>query len=392
MATNRVDGRGVVYLDHNATTPIDPAACTAMLDAVSVHGNPSSVHETGRLARDRLERARRQVARFLGARPEHLIFTSGGTEADLLALRGVPARYCIVSAIEHDAVLAAVPDAYRLPVTAQGIVDLAALEHVLESVDDPAVVSVMWANNETGAIQPIRDVVRICRAHGALVHSDAVQAAGKLPINFLKSGIDMLSVSAHKFGGPPGVGALLVRNTVALIPLHPGGGQERGRRSGTENLPGIAGFGAAAEAAGWTLPDMERVCALRDRLEAQLLASAPDARVLCADVERLPNTSCVVMPGVAAETQVMAFDLEGLAVSAGSACSSGKVSRSHVIDAMEPNSDAAVCAVRISLGRQNVDADIDRLVSAWLALYKRLGALCKVRYRRGIQHATCDIH
>jgi cysteine desulfurase len=365
----------MIYADHNATTPLRSQARDAMLNALEAPGNPSSVHRHGRAARACLERARRQVAKFLGAVPEAVIFTSGGTEADILALRGAGRTRVLVSAIEHDAVLAAVPDAERIPVTRDGVVDLVEVDALLGASDTPALVSVMWANNETGAIQPLAEVVALARAHGALTHSDAVQAAGKLAIDFSTSGLDMMSVSAHKIGGPPGVGALLVREGLALQPLIAGGGQERGRRSGTENLPGIAGFGAAAEQAAIDLMaspgNIERIAELRDLFEERLQAAAPKARVLCRNVPRLVNTSCVFMPGMPAETQVMALDLDGVAVSAGSACSSGKVKRSHVIEAMEPGGAAAANSIRVSLGWTNTEEDVPRLVDAWLKLYKR---------------------
>jgi len=369
--------RAMIYADYNATTPLRDEAREAMLAVMTAPGNPSSVHRAGRAARAVLERARRSVATLLGAAPEAVIFTSGGTEADLLALRGTGRKRILVSAIEHDAVLAVV-GVERVPVLGNGLVDLAALKALLEAGAEPALVSVMWANNETGAIQPISEVVALAREHGALVHSDAVQAVGKLPVDFAASGLDLLSVSAHKIGGPAGVGALLTREGLALDPLITGGGQERGRRSGTENLSGIAGFGAAAEATAREMAAgagvMERVGKLRDRMERRILDAAPEARVLCRDVPRLPNTSCIVMPGMPAETQVMALDLEGIAVSAGSACSSGKVKRSHVIEAMEPGGAAAETAIRVSLGWSTTEAEVDQLADAWLKLYKRANA------------------
>ena len=366
----------MIYADYNATTPLRPDARAAMIDVMAEPGNPSSVHRAGRNAREAIERARGRVANFLGATPESVIFTSGGTEADLLALRGSGRARVLVSAIEHEAVLAAVPELTRIPVLSNGTLDLTALEALLAISGASAIVSVMWANNETGAIQPLPEIIALARAKGALVHSDAVQAAGKVGLDFMSSGLDLMSVSAHKIGGPAGVGALLTRDGLALDPLIVGGGQERGRRSGTENLSGIVGFGAAAERAAADMVACvvgDRIAALRDRFEEKVLAGAPDARVLCQGIPRLPNTSCVVMPGVAAETQVMAMDLEGIAVSAGSACSSGKVKRSHVIDAMEPAGDAATNAIRISFGWLNTTEEVDRVVAAWLRLYKRAG-------------------
>jgi cysteine desulfurase len=238
----------------------------------------------------------------------------------------------------------------------------------------------MWANNETGAIQPIAEVVAIARRHGALVHSDAVQAAGRVAIDFTSAGLDLMTLSAHKLGGPSGAGALIVRDGLAPAPRNLGGGQELGRRSGTENLAGIAGFGAAAAVAA-DRSAVAGIAALRDGFEARLKAAAPEARILAADAPRLANTSCIAMPGVPAETQVMALDLAGIAVSAGAACSSGKVRRSHVLDAMEPGGSAAETAIRISLGWATEAADLDRLLDAWLALRARAG-------QRSVGHAA----
>lgn len=364
-----------VYLDHNATAPIGAAAAVAMRDALALVGNPSSVHRFGRQARAAIETARGQVARLVGAAPAEVIFTSGGTEANALALSGPPVARLVVSDIEHESVLAAAAgrvgcEVRRVGVTPAGIIDLDALDRALAGGDAPTLVSVMWANNETGAIQPIDAVVRIARRHRALVHADAVQAVGRLALSFADSGLDLMTVSSHKIGGPAGAGALIARAVTEIRPLLAGGGQERGHRAGTENRLGIVGFGAAADAAAdraW----LDRVRTLRDGFEERLRAAAADARILSADAPRLPNTSCVAMPGVSAETQVMAFDLDGIAVSAGAACSSGKVRRSHVIDAMDPGGDAAANAVRISFGPGNGPADVDRVLASWLGLHRR---------------------
>lgn len=351
------------YLDHNASSPLRPAALDAMVDALAAGGNPSSVHRTGRAARARVDRARRQVASLVDARPADIVFTSGGTEANALALRGAGRRRILISAVEHASVMAAAPHAQTIPVDCDGVVELAALERLLVANDEPTLVSVMAANNETGVLQPIDEVVRLARAAGALVHCDAVQAAGR-PFD-----VDYLSLSAHKLGGPAGVGALVARAGAPLRPVIAGGGQESGRRGGTENVAGIVGFGAAAqEALG------QRDLSLwRDRIEAALLAVAPGARVFGAGARRLGNTSCLGMPGVPAETQVMALDLAGVCVSAGAACSSGKVARSAVLAAMGVAADEADTALRISLGWNNVPGDIDRLIAAWRELYIRVG-------------------
>lgn len=362
------------YLDWNATAPLRPEAAAAMAEALLRCGNPSSVHRFGREARRALEAARAEVAALIGAAPADIVFTSGGTEANQLALRGLAGRRVMVSAIEHDSVRHAAPNAAVVPVTPRGMIDLEALDRLLAAETRPALVSLMLANNETGIIQPVAEAARIAHARGALLHCDAVQAAGKLPLDRAMLGADLLTLSAHKLGGPPGVGALVMGSEVPLVALLTGGGQERGRRAGTENLPGIAGFGAACAIAADRLDDYRAVALLRDAAERGLLALAPDAIVYGADVARLPNTLCIVMPGVASATQVMALDLAGVMVSAGAACSSGKVKRSHVLDAMGVPPAEADCAIRISLGWSSAEADIDQLVEAWGALYARTRA------------------
>jgi cysteine desulfurase len=362
------------YLDWNATAPLRPEAAAAVAEALARCGNPSSVHRFGREARRALEAARAQVAALVGAAPAEVVFTSGGTEANQLALRGLAGRCVMVSAIEHDSVRQAVPEAVIVPVTPRGIVDLEALDRLLAATQRPALVSLMLANNETGIVQPVADAARIAHARGALLHCDAVQGTGKLPLDRARLGADLMTLSAHKLGGPPGVGALIVAGERPLMPLQTGGGQERGRRAGTENLPGIAGFGAACAGAVEHLDEYGAVAALREVAERRLTAIAPDAAVYGGDVARLPNTLCIAMPGVAAATQVMALDLAGVMVSAGAACSSGKVRRSHVLDAMGVPAAAAECAIRISLGWSSAAADVDLLVEAWGALYARTRA------------------
>lgn len=357
------------YLDHNATSPLRPVAFESMVEVLRAGGNPSSVHTAGRKARAAVDTARRQVAALVGALPAEVVFTSGGTEANNLALSGAGRRRVLVSAVEHDSVLRAAPEAEIIGVDGNGVVDLAALERVLaSSADEPALVSVMLANNETGVLQPIADVVRLARAAGALVHCDAVQAAGKVPVEVHGLGVDYLSLSAHKLGGPTGVGALIVRTGAPFATDRRGGGQESNRRAGTENVAGIAGFGAAAQEAakGLDLADW------RDRLEFSLVQIAARARIFGAGAKRLGNTSCIAMPGVPAETQVMAFDLAGVCISAGAACSSGKVQRSAVLTAMGVPADEAATAIRISLGWNTEPADIERLITAWQDLYIRV--------------------
>ena len=360
-----------VFLDHNATTPVRPAVIAAMMAVLGEAGNPSSVHAQGRAARRRVELARCQVAEAIGLPAGgDIVFASGGTEANHLALRGLkaPGRI-LISAIEHDCVRAAVPDAALIPVTADGLVDLAALERRLQ--DGAALVSVMAANNETGVIQPIADVVRLAHAAGALVHCDAIQIVGKAPFDMAALGVDLATVSAHKLGGPQGMAALALAPKVPVRALTTGGGQEKGYRAGTENVAGIVGFGLAIEAAVAELDAYQRLAIMRDWLAARLLAIDPQAIVFGADAPRVANTLSIAMPGVKAETQVMAFDLAGIGLSAGSACSSGKVRTSHVLTAMGVPPEVAQSAIRISLGRDTNDTEIDRMIEAWATLRTR---------------------
>jgi len=356
------------YLDHNATSPLRPAAFDAMAEALRAGGNPSSVHRAGRAARAGVDKARGQVAALVGALPSEVVFTSGGTEANNAALAGAGCKRMLVSAVEHDSVLKAATGLEIMPVDGNGIVDLGVLEKSLAASAEPALVSVMFANNETGVLQPMADVVRVARAAGALVHCDAVQGAGKVPVDLYGLGVDYLSLSAHKFGGPSGVGALVVRSGAPFVADRLGGGQESNRRAGTENVAGIAGFGVAASEARNGLATTD----WRDQLEAALLKIVPAARVYGATAGRLPNTTCISMPGVRAETQVMALDLAGICVSAGAACSSGKVTRSAVLLAMGVEPAEAETALRISFGWNTCFDDIERLIAAWRDLYIRV--------------------
>ena len=376
-----------VYLDYNATAPLRPAAAEVMAHAAALTGNASSVHGFGRQARAAIETAREQVAAMAGAKPAQIVFTSGGTEANNLAVVGCGRARVLVSSIEHDSVLAAALAAPRIPVTAEGIVDLAALERLLKAGAQQALVCVMLANNETGAIQPIAEVVAIAHRAGALVHCDAVQAAGKLPVDFAALGVDVLSLSAHKFGGPKGVGALIIADGVPLTAQLRGGGQERGRRAGTENVAAIAGFGAAADEARRDLPRIADITALRDRLEREAVRRVPATQIIADTAPRLPNTSCLAMPGMPAETLVMTLDLAGVAVSAGSACSSGKVKASHVLQAMGLGGDIAGSAIRVSLGWANTAADLDRFLEAWHAFAARRGLAADVQSLGGLTAA-----
>lgn len=368
------------YLDHNATTPVRPEAAIAVAEALARGGNPSSVHRFGRLARRVVEEARASVAALVGADPAGVAFTSGGTEANNLALGGTGRECVLVSAVEHASVREARDGITLVPVDDDGIVRLDALAALLSGDARPALVSVMWANNETGAIQPVAEIAALAHAHGALLHCDAVQAAGRVPVDMEAAGIDLLTLSAHKLGGPPGAGALVLRDGVDVASVLRGGGQERGRRAGTENVPAIAGFGVAAAFALQRLAaEAARLAALRDRLEDEVRMRVPAATIHAANVVRLPNTSCIGLPGLRGEVQVVSLDLAGVAVSAGAACSSGKVAPSHVLAAMGRDATAAAEAIRVSLGWTTGEADIDRFLEAWTALAARHGLVASVR-------------
>lgn len=360
-----------IYLDFNATAPVRPEVIEAMTDALRAGGNASSVHSVGRAARARVEEARRRVAALVGAAGDNVVFSGSGTEANNQALRCSGRPVAVVSAIEHESVLRARNDAIIAPVGRDGIIDLAALDRILAAADAPAIVSVMSANNETGILQPVAEAARLAHAHGALLHTDAIQAAGKVPVDLEATGADLLSLSAHKIGGPQGVGALVCRDRGPVERLVHGGGQEGGLRAGTENVAGIVGFGVAAESAAAGLDAFAALATLRDALEERLKSVAPDLVVFGAGLPRLPNTSKLAAPGLSSEVQVMGLDLAGVAVSAGSACSAGRVEAPYVLTAMGVEPALAVCAVRISLGWTTTAQDVDKLVEAWTALCRR---------------------
>jgi len=361
-----------VYLDYNATAPVLSEVAEAVIAEINRFGNPSSVHGPGRQARAAVEEAREAVAALCNAAAQNVIFTSGGTEANALALRGLKAAgQCsaiLAAGVEHPSVLAYVADTDYVAVDSNGVIDLEKLEHELKRRNTPVVITLMVANNETGALQPIARAVELARHYGALIHCDAVQAAGKLPLDLRALGADSLSLSAHKLGGLKGAGALVLRGGREINADILGGGQERRRRAGTENVPGIIGFGAAARQVSILLADAPRIARLRDGLEAALWKALPQATVFGKDVPRLPNTSCIALPGVSSETQVMRLDLAGIAVSAGSACSSGKIAPSHVLLAMGVPEALAKSAIRVSLGTGTTQAEIDRFLEVWLPL------------------------
>jgi len=374
------------YFDWNATAPLRPQAAAALAEALAVAGNPSSVHAEGRAARRLVERAREQVAVLVGAEPGNVFFTSGGTEANMLALTPAietaqekrPRDRLLLSTIEHSSVRTGgrfpagmVED---VPVKPDGRTDLDALRGALAEAARP-LVSLMLANNETGVVQPVADAAAITHAAGGLIHVDAVQGPGRIACDIGVLGADVLTISAHKLGGPKGVGALVRRADDIHFsePLIRGGGQERGLRAGTENVAGIVGFGAAAAAAGenW-LAEAGRMRILRDALETGLKAIAPQTVIFGEAAERLPNTTLFAVEGMKAETAVIAFDLEGIGVSSGAACSSGKVQPSHVLAAMGVSPELLRGAVRVSLGWTTTEADIERFLAAWRKLAKVL--------------------
>ncbi len=363
-----------VYLDYNATAPAKPEVVEAMAEILARGGNASSIHQAGRAARSAVEAARGALAGLIGAAPEEILFTGSGTEANNQALRCSGRRRVLCSTIEHESVRFAHPDPIPLPVGDDGTLDLDALDRALSQSDEPAVAAVMLANNETGVIQPITEAAAICARRGAWLHCDAVQALGKIPLDVTALGADSYAFAAHKLAGPQGVGALVVRTPDGFGRLIHGGGQERGLRAGTENVAGIAGFGVAARLAGESLDAFARLADLRDDLERRVGEIAPGRIVFGAASPRLPNTAKFTMPGISSETQVMALDLAGIAISAGSACAAGKVEPPYVLSAMGVADDVAVTASRVSLGWRTREQDIDRFVAAWRELFERAGA------------------
>ncbi len=351
-----------VYLDANASEPVRPQARAAVLDALDLGANPSSIHRDGQAARHILEQARAAVARAVGAESAEIVFTSGGTEADALAIHALGAgRRLIIGATEHDAVRAAAPHAAILPVDTSGRADLDALRRLLDG--PPALVCLMLANNETGTIQPVAEASALGRAAGALLHVDAAQAMGRIPVDFAALGADSLAISGHKLGGVQGAGALVVAPRIPPSPLIAGGGQERGWRGGTPSLPAIAGLGAAI-----TAQHVDHM-ALRRAIEA--VARSCGAIIVGEGAARLPNTACLALPGVDAHRQVMTLDLAGVRVSAGAACSSGKVTRSHVLDAMGLH-DLAGCAIRVSLPWNATQTHVSAFEAAYTQMASRL--------------------
>jgi cysteine desulfurase len=385
-----------IYLDHNATTPLDPQVVERMARAMrEVWGNASSVHHFGQQAKAALDEARGQVASLLGAEASEIVFTAGGTESDNLAIRGAAEalepsgrKHLVTSAIEHEAVLntmkSLVKRGWRMtavPVDASGIVSIDRLREAV--TDDTALVSVMHANNEIGTIQPIAELAAIAHEHGALFHTDAVQSAGKIPIDVRALGVDLLSIAGHKFYGPKGTGALWLKRGVRLIAPMTGGKQERSRRAGTENVPALVGFGvAAALAKPKAATDGPRLAALRDRLEAGILASVSGTERNGAASPRVANTTNISIARIEAESILIGLDLAGIAVSSGSACSSGTLEPSHVLKAMGMPHGRTLGSIRFSFGTSNTDADVDRVLEALPPLVEKLRSLTTVGGRK----------
>jgi cysteine desulfurase len=384
-----------IYLDHNATTPVDSAAAEAMMRALQdLFGNASSVHYYGQQAKASLDNARSSVAALIGAEPSEVIFTSGGTEADNFAIRGAAEalemtgrRHLITSGIEHEAVLntfkALAKRGWKttvLPLDPSGIVSV---DRVREAMtDETALVSMMHANNEIGTTQPITELANVAHARGALFHTDAVQSTGKIPVDVRALGIDLLSLSAHKFYGPKGAGALWAKRGVRLSQFLSGGKQERNRRAGTENVPGLIAMGVAAERALAKMPtESVRLAALRDRLENGILASVPNTEVNGSLDARVPNTSNISFDRIEAESLLIALDLEGVAVSTGSACSSGTLEPSHVLKAMNLSSHRAQNSIRFSLGAANTEEQIDHVIEILPRIVAKLRTLSAVGSR-----------
>jgi cysteine desulfurase len=384
-----------IYFDHNATTPVDPAVAETIARVMTEEfGNASSVHHFGQRAKAVLDDARSSVAALIGAEPSEIVFTSGGTESDNFALRGVAEaleptgrRHLIASSIEHEAVLVTLRALARrgwrttlLPVDASGIVKPEALAGAI--TDDTAIVSVMHANNEIGTVQPIAELARIARERRALFHTDAVQSIGKISVDVRALGVDLLSLSAHKFNGPKGAGALWIKRGTRVTAILTGGKHERSRRAGTENVPAIAGLGVAAGlAAKKVTTEGARLGALRNRLEEAILARVPGTAINGVREPRVPNTTNISFEAVEAESLLIALDLEGVAVSTGSACSSGTLEPSHVLRAMGLPSPRTQNSIRLSLGAGNTEAEVDFVVSKLPAIVEKLRSLTGARVR-----------
>ncbi|WP_425384832.1 cysteine desulfurase family protein [Wolbachia endosymbiont (group A) of Sturmia bella] len=374
MSPFSLENSGCVYADYNATAPISENVKKSIFEVLLKQTlNPSSLHKRGQEARKILQDARDNVRGAIGVSSDkEIVFTSGATEANNLVLRGIAGYLHIISAIEHPSILNSACNPYIIPVNQEGIVDFLELEKILSELKgNKAIVSVMMANNETGVIQPIEEIAEIAHKFGAICHTDTAQSVGKIKVNMEDLGVDLLTLSAHKFGGVAGSGVLIFNKELAIEPIIIGGGQEKGFRGGTENIVAIAGLSAALQNIPDLLSKMDEVKELRDQLECELLNLASDIRIFGKNSKRLPNTSFIYMPGVKSDVQLMHFDLNHIAVSNGSACSSGKVEPSHVLLAMGATKEQAECSIRISIGPETKPQDIKKIVDCWYNIYKQ---------------------
>lgn len=374
MSPFSLENSGCVYADYNATAPISENVKKSIFEVLSKQTlNPSSLHKRGQEARKILQDARDNIRDALGVPSDkEIVFTSGATEANNLVMRGIAGYLHVISAIEHPSILNSACNPYIIPVNQEGIVDFLELEKILSELKgNKAIVSVMMANNETGVIQPVKEIAEIAHKFGAICHTDTAQSVGKIKVNMEDLGVDLLTLSAHKFGGVAGSGVLIFNKELAIEPIIIGGGQEKGFRGGTENIVAIAGLSAALQNIPDLLLKMDEVKELRDQLECELLNLASDIRIFGKNSKRLPNTSFIYMPGVKSDVQLMHFDLNHIAVSNGSACSSGKVEPSHVLLAMGATKEQAECSIRISIGPETKPQDIKKIVDCWYNIYKK---------------------
>ncbi|WP_375316140.1 cysteine desulfurase family protein [Wolbachia endosymbiont (group A) of Colletes cunicularius] len=374
MSPFSLENSGYVYADYNATAPISENVKKSIFEVLLKQTlNPSSLHKRGQEARKILQNARDNIRDALGVPSDkEIVFTSGATEANNLVMRGIAGYLHVISAIEHPSILNSACNPYIIPVYLEGIVDFLELEKILSKLKgNKAIVSVMMANNETGVIQPVKEIAEIAHKFGAICHTDTAQSVGKIKVNMEDLGVDLLTLSAHKFGGVAGSGVLIFNKELAIEPIIIGGGQEKGFRGGTENIVAIAGLSAALQNIPDLLSKMDEVKELRDQLECELLNLASDIRIFGKNSKRLPNTSFIYMPGVKSDVQLMHFDLNHIAVSNGSACSSGKVEPSHVLLAMGATKEQAECSIRISIGPETKPQDIKKIVDCWYNIYKK---------------------
>lgn len=374
MSPFSLENSGYVYADYNATAPISENVKKSIFEVLLKQTlNPSSLHKRGQEARKILQDARDNIRDALGVPSDkEIVFTSGATEANNLVMRGIAGYLHVISAIEHPSILNSACNPYIIPVNQEGIVDFLELEKILSELKgNKAIVSVMMANNETGVIQPVKEIAEIAHKFGAICHTDTAQSVGKIKVNMEDLGVDLLTLSAHKFGGVAGSGVLIFNKELAIEPIIIGGGQEKGFRGGTENIVAIAGLSAALQNIPDLLLKMDEVKELHDQLECELLNLASDIRIFGKNSKRLPNTSFIYMPGVKSDVQLMHFDLNHIAVSNGSACSSGKVEPSHVLLAMGATKEQAECSIRISIGPETKPQDIKKIVDCWYNIYKK---------------------